>query len=267
MRRRARKASASAVTVQEQLDRLLTAVSAAHPAADIRGIRHAYEVAAYAHHNQTRKSGDPYISHPIEVAMIVTELGMSPEVVCAALLHDIVEQDATHPYTLARLHEEFGEEIAELVDGTAKLDRSGNADEKLRSLEAAVGPNADRASLLRSREVAVLVLKLADRLHNMRTLRHLSSSKQQLKSRQTLRVYVPLARLLGMKTVERELEDLASATLFSRFDDNHPHTVSERALVAAVVLLPPASRVRWVHEWAGELSVLPTRRARARFAL
>lgn len=101
----------------------------------------------------------------------------------------------------------------------------------------------------------------------MRTMHYLPPGRQQLKSRETLRVYAPLAGLLGMKLIQRELEDLASAIVYPRFDDKRPQTVSERALAAAVVLLPSATRERWLQEWAGELSVLPTRRARARFAL
>jgi hypothetical protein len=247
------------------LNELLTAFSAAHPLADIRVIQRAYTVAAQAHHGQTRKSGDPYITHPITVAMIVTELGMCPEVVCAALLHDTVDYAANN-YTLSRLREEFGEEIAALVDGVSELDESRHAEEKLRSLEAALRLNLDITSILRSPEAAVLVLKLADRLHNMRTMRYLHPGKQQLKSRETLRMYAPLAGLLRMGEMQRELEELASAIVYSRLDDERPHTISERALAAAVVLLPTATRARWLQEWAGELAALPTRRARARFA-
>ncbi|MGQ0776473.1 MAG: HD domain-containing protein [Pseudonocardiales bacterium] len=252
---------------REQIVALLKAFRAAHPRADIQTIERAYTVAAHAHRGQLRKSGDPYISHPVAVAMIVTEFGMSPDVVCAALLHDTIEHDATHAYTLAQLREEFGEQISALVDGMSELDKSGHAEEKLRRVEAMLKLNTDSAAMLQSPEVGVLVLKLADRLHNMRTLRYLSPGKQQRKSRETLQVHVPLARLLGMETIKRELDDLASAILYPSLGDEQTHTVSERALAAAVVLLPSAARARWLHEWTAELSVLPTRRARARFAL
>lgn len=137
---------------------------------------------------------------------------------CAALLHDAVGHDATNPCTLAQLREE----LAELVEGVCELDKSGNVEGALRRIEAAVRLNTDRAVLLQSREVAVVVLKLADRLHNMRTLRYVPPSKQQRKSRETLRVLVPLARLPGLETVQRELDDLASAILLPRFDDKRP---------------------------------------------
>ena len=268
MRRRQLAARMSAAQPREQMDALLKAFRAAHPMEDIELIECAYTVAAYAHRGQTRKSGDPFISHPIAVAMIVTELGMAPDIVCAALLHDTVDYDATHAFTLAQLREEFGEKIAALVEGVSELDRigHGHAEEKLRHVEAALKLNTDSVSMLQSPEVVVLVLKLADRLHNMRTMRYLPSGRQQLKSRETLRVHAPLAGLLGMKPIQRELEDLASSIIYPCFDQR-PQTVPERALAAVAVLLPSAARARWLQEWAGELSVLPTRRARARFAL
>lgn len=136
------------------MDALLKAVHAAHPAADIELVERAYTVAAYAHRGQTRKSGYPYISHPIAVAMIVTELGMTPEVVCAALLHDTVDYDATHVCTLARLREEFGEKIAALVDGVSELDKlgHGHAEEKVRCVEATLKLNTGSASMSQSPE-------------------------------------------------------------------------------------------------------------------
>ncbi|MDQ4032817.1 MAG: HD domain-containing protein [Actinomycetota bacterium] len=251
------------------MDALLKAVRAAHPAADIELVERAYTVAAYTHRGQTRKSGDPYISHPIAVAMIVTELGMASEVVCAALLHDTVDCDATHMCTLAQLREEFGEKIAALVDGVSELDKlgHGHAEERLRHVEATLKLNTNSAPMSQSPEAMVLILKLADRLHNMRTMCYVAPDTQQVKSRETLRVHAPLAGLLGMGSIQRELEYLASAIVYSTFDYEHPRTVSERALGAAVVLLPSAMRARWLQEWAGELCVLPTRRARARFAL
>ncbi len=254
--RQAKERALSSAPPGEQMSTLLTTVKAVHPG-DIRSIERAYVVAARAHRGQRRKSGDPFITHPIAVAMIVAELGMRPEIICAALLHDTVEDT---PYTLAQLREEFGEEVAALVDGV-------NSAEKLRQAEATVRLNTDCALISRSYETGVLVLKLADRLHNMRTIRYLLPSMQRLRSSETLQVYAPVAHLLGMDTIKRELEDLASAVLYPRLYDERRHTAAERALAVSVVLLPSAARVRWLEEWTGELSVLSTRRARARFAV
>jgi hypothetical protein len=155
---------------------------------------------------------------------------------------------------------QFGEEIAGLIDDVS-------TPEKLRQAEATVSMNTDCIPVWQSHETGVVVLKLADRLHNMRTMRYLPPSMQQLKSRETLQVYAPLAHLLGMDTIKRELEDLASAILYPKMYAKGPRTVSARMLAAFVVLLPSATRARWLEEWIGELSVLPTRRARARFVL
>ncbi len=241
----------------EQMTTLLKTVSVAHPGADLRSIERAYTVAAHAHHGQRRKSGDPYITHPISVATIVAELGMSPEIVCAALLHDTVEDTS---YTLAQLRAEFGEGTAALVDGASSPDECWQA-------VAAVKLNADCAPVSQSRETGILVLKLADRLHNMRTMRYLPPNKQKLKSRQTLQVHAPVAHLLGMDTIRRELEDLASEILYPGLSARGPRTVYERMLAVSVILLPPEKRARWLEEWTGELSILSTRCARARFAV
>jgi hypothetical protein len=256
-RRRATVRTPSAVEPSQEMAALLKSVSAAHPGADLRPIERAYTVAACAHHGQLRKSGDPYITHPIAVATIVAELGMNPETVCAALLHDTVEDTS---YSPAQLREEFGEEIAALVDGASTVD-------ELERVAAVIRLNPACAPLSQSRETEILVLKLADRLHNMRTMRYLPTSVQKLKSRHTLRVHAPVADLLGMDTIRLELEELASAILYANLPSDKSRTIFERILAASVVVLPSAKRARCLEEWAGELSALPTRRARARFAV
>jgi hypothetical protein len=223
------------------------------PGADSQVIKNAYEVAAHWHQGQKRKSGDPYITHPVAVAEILAEIGADDHTLCAALLHDVVEDT---PYTLAALRSDFGPEIADLVAATMALDAvvanqlpaAGTGDAM-----AADMPGDDR----------VLVIKLADRLHNMRTLRHLPEAKQVQRSRHTLEVLVPLARTLRVGTIESELKDLASATL--RRYDQPPGTASS-LVVAATAVLPASARARWREEWLGELQVLSTRRERVTFA-
>jgi len=201
------------------LEPLIKTVRATHPKADIRLIDRAYEVAAHWHAGQMRKSGDPYITHPIAVTTILAELGMNTDTLCAALLHDTVEDTA---YTLAALRKDFGEEVAALVDGVTKLDR-------VKYGEAAEAETVRKMVVAMSRDIRVLVIKLADRLHNMRTLRYLAREKQERKSREVLEIFAPLAHRLGMNTIKWELEDLAFATLYPKRYDEIARMVSERA--------------------------------------
>jgi HD domain len=256
--RRTRVPALCAAEPQQLMATLLRTVRAAHPGVDLRPIERAYTVAARAHDGQRRKSGDPYITHPITVATIVAEIGMSSETVCAALLHDTVEDT---DYSLACLREEFGEVVAHLVLAVTRVDKiKSGANEEANALR-------DRVLAIAS-DPRVLVLKLADRLHNLRTIRFLPPAQRARKARETLEVFAPLAQQLDIATpIRRELEDLATGVLYPGLCDQRRHTVAERVLAASVLLLPSAHRARWVEEWIGELSVLPTRRARAWFAL
>ncbi len=218
-RRLARLGAQRASTMNPVLEPLIKTVRATHPKADVRTIERAYDVAAYWHRDQKRKSGDPYITHPLAVTTILAELGMNHETLCAALLHDTVEDT---PYTLTQLRSEFGEEIAALVDGVTKLD-------KVKYGEAAEAETVRKMVVAMSRDIRVLVIKLADRLHNMRTLKYLPRAKQERKSRETLEIFAPLAHRLGMNTIKWELEDLAFATLYSKRYDEIARMVSERA--------------------------------------
>ncbi len=220
MRRRlARLGAQRASTVNPVLEPLIKTVRATHPKADVRLIERAYDVAAHWHRDQKRKSGDPYITHPLAVTTILAELGMNHETLCAALLHDTIEDT---PYTLAQLRSEFGPDIAALVDGVTKLD-------KVKYGEAAEAETVRKMVVAMSRDIRVLVIKLADRLHNMRTLKYLARAKQERKSRETLEIFAPLAHRLGMNTIKWELEDLAFATLYSKRYDEIARMVSERA--------------------------------------
>ena len=201
------------------LEPLIKTVRATHPKADVRLIERAYESAAYWHRDQKRRSGDPYITHPLAVATILAELGMNTETICAALLHDTVEDT---PYTLTELRGEFGEDIAALVDGVTKLD-------KVKYGESAEAETVRKMVVAMSRDIRVLVIKLADRLHNMRTLRYLPREKQERKSREVLEIFAPLAHRLGMTKVKWELEDLAFATLYPKRFDEIVRLVSARA--------------------------------------
>jgi GTP pyrophosphokinase len=181
-----------------------------HPKADLGLLQRAYDVAADKHAGQKRKSGDPYITHPLAVATILAELGMDTITLVAALLHDTVEDT---DYSLERLRADFGDEVALLVDGVTKLD-------KVELGTAAEAETIRKMVVAMARDPRVLVIKLSDRLHNMRTMRFLSPEKQAKKARETLEVLAPLAHRLGMATVKWELEDLSFAIL-------HPKKYSE----------------------------------------
>jgi guanosine-3',5'-bis(diphosphate) 3'-pyrophosphohydrolase len=201
------------------LEPLLLAIHSNHPKADLSVIEQAYVVAERAHRGQLRKSGDPYITHPVAVATILAELGMTPPTLAAALLHDTVEDT---DYSLEQLRAEFGPEIAMLVDGVTKLD-------KVQFGEAAQAETVRKMVVAMSRDIRVLVIKLADRLHNARTWKFVASASAEKKARETLEIYAPLAHRLGMNTIKWELEDLSFATLYPKVYEEIVHLVSERA--------------------------------------
>ncbi len=201
------------------LEPLFRVVRANHPKADLALIERAYLIAEKAHGTQTRKSGDPYITHPLAVATILAEIGMTEPTVCAALLHDTIEDT---PYTLDELRSDFGDEVAALVDGVTKLD-------KVKYGDSAQAETIRKMIVAMSRDIRVLVIKLADRLHNMRTLRYLKQDTQERKARETLEIFAPLAHRLGMNTLKWELEDLAFATLHPKIYDEIVRLVAERA--------------------------------------
>ncbi|MDN5745762.1 MAG: bifunctional (p)ppGpp synthetase/guanosine-3',5'-bis(diphosphate) 3'-pyrophosphohydrolase [Nocardioidaceae bacterium] len=201
------------------LEPLFRAVRSNHPKADLALLERAYTTAERLHGDQMRKSGDRYITHPLAVTTILAGIGMTEPTLVAALLHDTVEDT---PYTLEECRRDFGDEVARLVDGVTKLDKvvygdSANA-ETIRKMVVAM-----------SRDIRVLVIKLADRLHNMRTLRFVKQSTQERKARETLDIYAPLAHRLGMNTIKWELEDLAFATLHPKIYDEIVRLVADRA--------------------------------------
>lgn len=190
-----------------------------HPNADIADINRAFEVARTAHTGQTRKSGEDYITHPVAVTQILAELGLNEITLIASLLHDTVEDT---PYSLTQLRADFGDEIANLVDGVTKLDK------------LTYGPTAEAETVRKmviamSRDIRVLVIKLADRLHNARTWSYVSSESAQRKARETLDIYAPLAHRLGMNAIKWELEDLSFAVLEPKKFEEISRLVAERS--------------------------------------
>ena len=217
--RLARRMTAQRSPINPVLEPLVAVHRQIYPKADLAVLQRAYEVAAQRHADQLRKSGDPYITHPLAVAQILAELGMDTTTLVAALLHDTVEDTG---YTMAELTAEFGEEVAHLVDGVTKLD-------KVALGSAAEGETIRKMIIAMARDPRVLVIKVADRLHNMRTMRFLPPEKQARKARETLEVIAPLAHRLGMASVKWELEDLAFAILHPKKYDEIVRLVADRA--------------------------------------
>ena len=217
--RLARRMTAQRSAVTPVLEPLVAVHKQFYPKANLTLLQRAYDVAEERHANQLRQSGDPYITHPLAVASILAELEMDTTTLIAALLHDTVEDTG---YTLDALTEEFGTEVGHLVDGVTKLD-------KVALGIAAEGETIRKMILAMARDPRVLVIKVADRLHNMRTMRFLPPEKQARKARETLEVIAPLAHRLGMATVKWELEDLSFAILHPKKYEEIVRLVAGRA--------------------------------------
>ncbi|MEN3310575.1 MAG: diphosphokinase / guanosine-3,5-bis(diphosphate) 3-diphosphatase [Micromonosporaceae bacterium] len=205
--------------VSEVLEPLIATHRATHPKADIRLLQRAYESAARWHSGQYRKSGDPYITHPLAVANVLADLGMDTTTLVAALLHDTIEDT---DYTLEEVRADFGGEVSLLVDGVTKLD-------KVKLGDAAKAETIRKMVVAMAKDPRVLVIKLADRLHNMRTLTFLPRPKQEQKAKETLEILAPLAHRLGMNTIKWELEDLSFGTLFPKKFEEINRLINEHA--------------------------------------
>lgn len=205
--------------IPDQLREVIDTLLKFHPGSDESEIIRAYQTADYFHRAQNRKSGEQYITHPIAVSGMLADLGMTSSTVIAALLHDTVEDTE---YDLEHLRADFGDEVAGLVDGVTKLD-------KVKYGQASASETVRKMVVAMARDIRVLVIKLVDRQHNMRTLSYLSPEKQEQKARETLEIYAPLAHRLGMNSVKWELEDLAFASLYPKMSDEIARLVSQRA--------------------------------------
>ncbi len=224
----------AASTGDSDVEVLVREVHERHPDADGDAIRKAYWFAEERHRGQDRHSGEPYITHPLGVARIVAGLGLDVDTIQAALLHDVVEDTGT---TLDDVEAAFGPQVAAMVDGVTKLTRIHFESQEERQAE-----NYRKLIISMSSDIRTLLVKLSDRLHNMRTLSYMSKSKQMQKARETLEVYAPLAHRLGIHSLKWELEDLSFAAL-------HPKRYAE---IQQMVNQRRGDREAYVHD-AGEI--------------
>jgi len=212
-----------------QLDQILSELAGYYPSADLPLVRRAYQFAAQAHDGQTRKSGDPYVTHPLAVAQIIAELKLDVASVCAGLLHDCVEDTSA---TVDQLGDLFGKEIAFLVDGVTKLGKLPYSTREEQQAE-----NFRKMLLAMARDIRVILVKLCDRLDNMRSLHHLPPEKQERIASETMQIYAPLANRLGIQWVKVELEDLSFKHLYP----------GEFEQLAAEVAKSRGERLEYIH--------------------
>ena len=198
---------------------VIRSAKASHPKLDFSIVERAYVVAERAHQGQTRKSGDPYITHPVAVAQLLADLGIGPAGLAAALLHDTVEDT---DYSLNQLESDFGPEIAMLVDGVTKLD-------KVKFGDNAQAETVRKMVVAMSKDIRVLVIKLADRLHNARTWGFVPEEKARYKAQETLEIYAPLAHRLGISSFKWELEDISFSVLYPKVYDEIVNLVKQRS--------------------------------------
>ncbi|GAA2035463.1 GTP pyrophosphokinase [Yaniella flava] len=200
------------------LEPLIRTLKVRHPKDDIGPVIRAFNVANHYHREQYRKSGDPYITHPVAVATILAELGLTGETLVAALLHDTVEDT---DYTLEQVEKDFGPDVTLIVDGVTKLDR-------VKFGAAAEAETVRKMIIAMAKDVRVLMIKLADRLHNARTWRYVAPESSARKAKETLEIYAALAHRLGLNTIKWELEDLSFAALWPKVYKEIVRLVGER---------------------------------------
>jgi len=203
-----------------RLDALLAKVHEANPKADLKLIERAYGFAEESHRDQFRASGEHFIEHPLEVALILADLNLDTTTMVSALLHDVVEDTSM---SIADIEREYGADVAHIIDGVTKLDKI-----TFRSKEEQQAETLRKMIIAMSKDIRVLLIKLADRLHNMRTIGHLARETQELKARETIEIYAPLAHRLGINQIKWQLEDLSFATLYPKQFDEIVRMVEER---------------------------------------
>lgn len=196
------KAPADYQNPDELYNSLIARIQKYHPSADISMVEKAYCIAKNAHEGQKRKSGEAYIIHPLWVGIILAQLEMDKETITAGILHDVVEDTVM---TYDEIKEEFGDEVALLVDGVTKLGQLSYSADKL-DVQA---ENLRKMFLAMAKDIRVIIIKLADRLHNMRTLQYMRPEKQKEKAKETMDIYAPIAQRLGISKIKTELDDLA----------------------------------------------------------
>ena len=227
-----RQASAPA----EELAPLLASYRSRHPKASVSLVNRAYLTARRAHQHQVRGSGESYINHPIAVAKIVADIGLDEVSLAAALLHDAVEDTEI---TIDEVERDFGSEVASIVDGVTKLERL-----RFDSKEAQQAATMRKMLVAMARDIRVLVIKLADRLHNMRTLAGMPVEKQQRIAHETLDIYAPLAHRLGMQEIKQQLEDLSFSAIYPKRFAELDHLVATRTPERDVYLAKTVAEVQ-----------------------
>ncbi|MBE3089826.1 MAG: bifunctional (p)ppGpp synthetase/guanosine-3',5'-bis(diphosphate) 3'-pyrophosphohydrolase, partial [Actinobacteria bacterium] len=208
------KISEEAITKAKDIDtdamfaELIAKVKSYNPQLDEKLLTKAYEIAKKYHDTQYRKSGEPFISHPLEVAKILAEIELDQTSIIAAILHDLIEDTE---FTYEKVKKEFGASAADIINGVTKLDKIVFSSREERQVE-----NLRKMIIAMSEDVRIILIKLADRLHNMRTLSSVSKEKRQLKAVETLEVYAPIAHRLGIYQIKSELEDLSFQALYPK---------------------------------------------------
>ncbi|MGB1724442.1 MAG: RelA/SpoT family protein, partial [Ilumatobacteraceae bacterium] len=219
-----------------ELTPVLTVYRRHHPKASAQMVARAYGVASNAHRSQTRSSGESYINHPLAVAQIVAEIGLDEVSLAAALLHDAVEDTEL---SLADVEAEFGADVAAIVDGVTKLERI-----RFDSREAQQAATMRKMLVAMARDLRVLIIKLADRLHNMRTLAAMPADKQRRIAQETLDIYAPLANRLGIQELRQQLEDLSFAALHPKRFAELDHLVATRTPEREIYVAQAVAEVR-----------------------